>query len=83
MKQLTIRNVGADLSRALDTERHRRGTSLNQFVLDVLRQALGLSAERSFRNGLGRFSGTWNNKDLAEFEKNTAVFEKIDEEMWR
>jgi hypothetical protein len=83
VKQLTIRNVTADLAKALEEERHRRRESTNQTVLDLLKQALGLAPDSRYQNGLARFAGTWSEKDVAEFDKNTAVFEKIDDEMWR
>jgi plasmid stability protein len=83
MKQLTIRNVTADLARALEEEGHRRRESINQTVLDLLKQALGLVPESRYKNGLANLAGTWSREDAAEFERNTAVFEKIDEEMWK
>jgi hypothetical protein len=30
-----------------------------------------------------RLAGTWSKTDVAEFERATAVFEKVDEEMWK
>jgi hypothetical protein len=37
MKALTIRNLPPALAEALDREKHRRGQSLNQTVIDLLR----------------------------------------------
>lgn len=82
MKQLTIRHVSPRLAKHLDEERRRRGTSLNQAVLDLLQRALGMT-EEPFDNGLGRLAGTWSAEDLAQFERDTAEFERIDEAMWR
>jgi hypothetical protein len=82
MKALTVRSVDPQLARALERERRRRGTSLNQTVLELLRAALGLGeAERS--NGLRSLAGSWSETELAEFEAATAVFEQIDAELWR
>jgi hypothetical protein len=81
-KHLTIRGVSPDLQEALEAEKKRRGTSLNQVVLQLLRQSLGLGAE-SYGNGLRQFAGTWNQKDLAAFETNIEVFEQIDEALWK
>jgi hypothetical protein len=83
MKQLTIRGVSDALAQALDNERRRRGVSLNQAVLDLLRQAVRLGPDKPADNGLSRFAGTWSDKDLREFEKNTASFEQIDEDHWK
>jgi plasmid stability protein len=38
---LTVRNLPDELAAALESEKRRRGTSLNQTVVDLLRQSLG------------------------------------------
>jgi hypothetical protein len=81
MKTLTVRNVPADIAEALEREKRRRGSSLNQTVIDLLGQGLGVGGVRS--NGLGRLGGKWSAEDLREFEKAVAPFEQIDEELWR
>ncbi|HEY9868372.1 MAG TPA: hypothetical protein V6D08_04350 [Candidatus Obscuribacterales bacterium] len=83
MKQITIRGVSDDLARALKEETRRRGTSLNQAVLDLLRQSLGLEHGRRYDNGLSKFAGTWSRDELADFERATEICERIDEEFWK
>lgn len=80
MKTLTVRGVTAELGRALNDEKRRRGTSLNQTVLDLLRQSLGVGTPRS--NGLRRFAGGWTDAEFREFEAAIRDFGKIDPEMW-
>jgi plasmid stability protein len=80
-RHLTVRNVPPELSTALDAHRRRRGTSLNQTVLDLLSQALAVRRQRS--NGLARFAGTWSEEEFREFEDATRAFEEIDHELWR
>jgi plasmid stability protein len=80
MKHLTIRGVPDDLHDALHEEKERTGKSLNQTVIDLLRQRLGLDAPRS--NGLARFAGTWTYEDFEEFERSVAPTEEIDRELW-
>lgn len=82
VKQLTIRNVTADLERALREEQRRRGTSLNETVLDLLRRTLGLGLDARYDNGLARLSGTWTEDDLRAMESQTALFEQVDPELW-
>jgi plasmid stability protein len=81
MKTLTIRNVPPDLAEALQDERARSGTSLNQTVLDLLHQRLGVGVVRS--NGLARLAGTWTDEEFEQFQAVTAVFEQVDEELWK
>ncbi|MBN2494601.1 MAG: hypothetical protein JXR96_08440 [Deltaproteobacteria bacterium] len=83
MKQLTVRNVPARLAKLLDAERRRRRKSLNQTVLDLLCQALGLTPDAAYDNGLRRLSGTWSEEEFNEFEEHTSIFEQIDYELWR
>jgi len=83
MKHLTIRDVPPELARALEEEKKKRKQSLNRTVLDLLKQALGLVPWGAYDNGLGRLAGTWSKEELEEFERNTSVFEQVDEELWR
>jgi hypothetical protein len=83
MRHLTIRQVPPELSRALDDEKRRRGTSLNRTVLDLLARALGLGSAAPRTNGLAALAGTWSKVEFDEFEKAVALTEQIDEELWR
>jgi plasmid stability protein len=78
---LTVRNLPEDVSAALEREKRRRGTSLNQTVIDLLRQSLGVAGTRS--NGLARLSGTWTETEHRRFLEEIQIFEKIDPEWWR
>ena len=82
VRQLTIRNVSPDLDRALRLEQRRRGTSLNETVLDLLRRSLGLGSGRRYDNGLGKLAGTWTDEDLRSMEERMALFEQVDPELW-
>jgi plasmid stability protein len=83
MRHLTIRELPEDLARALQKEKRRRGTSLNQTVKELLRQSLALETDRGYANGLGRLAGGWTRADLESFENATAVFERIDDDVWK
>jgi plasmid stability protein len=83
MKHLTIRNVPYELAEALSREKERRGTSLNQTVIDLLSQGLGTKPGEHRRNGLARLAGTWTDDEFDRFEEAVAVTEEIDEELWR
>ena len=83
MKRMTIRNLSPDLAAALEAEARRRGLSLNQTVLALLRAALGVSEDAEWSNGLRRLAGTWTNDEFREFERAVRPFREIDEELWR
>ena len=81
MRALTVRNVPPDVADALAREKRRRGKSLNQTVIELLAQGLGVAGPRS--NGLGQLSGTWSEQDLREFSQAVSPFDDIDPELWR
>jgi hypothetical protein len=78
---LTVRNLPRNVSDALSREKRRRGTSLNQTVIDLLRQGLGVPGIRS--NGLARLAGTWTPGDERRFLAKIRPFEEIDAEFWK
>ena len=69
------------LAEALEREKRRKGKSLNQTVIDLLGQGLGAGGMRS--NGLGCLGGGWSEDEFRDFERATAQFEVVDEELWR
>lgn len=83
MRHLTIRNVPTDLAGRLQEEKRLRGRSLNQTVLDLLSQAVGLADRGPRSNGLHALAGTWSADDQEEFERAVADTEQIDGELWR
>ncbi|HTY61803.1 MAG TPA: hypothetical protein VMG30_06055 [Acidobacteriota bacterium] len=83
MGYLTVRDVPAEVSKALKSETRRSGKSLNQTVIDLLRQALDLGWDPPRTNGLEKFSGTWGQEEFHRFESAMTIFEHIDEEEWR
>ena len=58
------------------------GSSLNQTVLELLSQALGLGGRRH-SNGLAALSGTWSAAEVTELEKALCFTEELDDELWR
>jgi hypothetical protein len=78
---LTVRNLPDELAAALDREKRRRGTSLNQTVIDLLGQSLGVNGTRS--NGLKKLAGTWTEAEHEEFLSAMPAFEEIDPELWK
>lgn len=82
-RHLTVRNVPAEISRGLEKERRRRGASLNQTVIELLGQGLGVDWAAGRRNGLHRLAGTWSAAEHTAFEAAVASTEQIDPELWR
>lgn len=83
MKTMTIRNVPAELSAALEAEKRRRGLSLNRTVLSLMQEALGVPAGRRRSNGLRRLAGSWSEDDFRSFEQAVAPLSEVDEDLWK
>lgn len=81
-RHLTIRNVSPALAEALESEKTRRGTSLNQTVLDLLASSLGVEGEPR-TNGLATLAGGWGPGDAEEFLQATEWTRIVDPEVWR
>lgn len=82
MRQLSIRSVDTPLAAALEEERRRTGDSLNATVLRLLRSALGIERP-PLENGLRELAGSWSDAEADAFERATAMFEAVDDELWR
>ena len=83
MSYLTVRGLPEELAKALREEKNRRGKSMNQTVIELLRQALNLGWTPKRGNGLEKLAGCWNQKEFDDFEQATTVFEHVDEEHWK
>jgi len=81
MKQLTIRKVSSELDRAIGEECRLKGQSINQTVLDLLQQALGMGPKGRMDNGLGRLAGTWTQQEFLGFRRRTGIFETAGSEL--
>lgn len=84
MKQLTVRGLGDDLTRAIRRLANRDGTSLNRAAVKLLRRGAGLEETHSDTVGssLDHLIGTWSDADADEIERALRHFERIDEAVW-
>jgi plasmid stability protein len=85
MTIMTLRGIDEKTAEALKEKAKREGNSVNAVTLRLLRESLGL--EKKKRNviytDLDYLAGTWSREEAADFERNTAVFEKVDEDIWK
>jgi hypothetical protein len=85
MTTMTLRGIDDTIAKSLKEMARREDTSVNAVMLRIIKESLGLDKKRrqTVYDDLDHLAGTWNVQDAAEFESATAVFEKIDEEMWK
>jgi plasmid stability protein len=85
MTTMTLRGVDETISGALKERARREDTSVNALMIKILKEALGIEKKKrtAVYDDLDHLAGTWNVQDAAEFVQATAVFEKVDEDMWK
>jgi hypothetical protein len=85
-KQLTLRGFDDELERALLKEARASGLSLNQAAVKLLRRGAGLAAgpaPNAVGGALDHLIGTWTEEDARRVADATAVFERVDEDLWK
>ncbi len=85
MTTMTLRGIDDTIAKSLKEMARRENTSVNAVMLRIIKESLGLDKKRrqTVYDDLDHLAGTWNVQDAAEFESATAVFEKIDAEIWK
>jgi hypothetical protein len=86
LKQLTIRGFDPEVEAQVRELARREHLSLNQAVMQLLRQAAGRKEldRRVDRVGsaLDDLAGTWSERDEKEFTRAIEPLERIDEAFW-
>jgi hypothetical protein len=85
MKSITIHGVDDVLAARLKQTAERWGTSMNRTVKRLLEEALGMKPRPPGHNReqFEGFCGAWSGDDLAEFQRATADFERVDDGDWQ
>ena len=83
MSQITVRGLAPDIEYEIRRRAEREHRSIDQTIQVLLREALGLNDEGAHRRNLAHLAGTWDERDVEEFEKAVRVFEQIDAELWK
>ena len=81
MAQYTIRNVPESIDRTLREEARRRGKSLNEVALEVLRRGLGVDEAPPSYYDLDDLAGSWVADP--EFDRALEEQDRIDPDLWR
>jgi hypothetical protein len=85
MATMTLRGIDERTAGALKERAKKEDTSVNTVMLKILKESLGLEKKkrRVLYDDLDHLAGTWSSRDAAEFEQATALFEAVDEDMWK
>lgn len=86
MKAITVRGVDEELAARLAARAAEDGESVNQFILDLLKERLGLSKDKRFTrvyHDMDRLFGRWSENDFRRIQGNIDSQRAIDEELWK
>lgn len=82
---MTLRGIDDAVAGALKERAQREDTSVNAVMLRILKESLGIEKKKrsTTYDDLDDLAGTWRAQDAIEFANATAVFEQVDEDMWK
>ncbi|MGB3713589.1 MAG: hypothetical protein WA996_04080 [Candidatus Promineifilaceae bacterium] len=87
MKQITIRGVEKGVHDSIKREADRRGMSMNRYLLQILRQAVGFGDGQTDQNwefgDLDHLAGTWTSDEYERFERQLDSQRVINGELWQ
>jgi ribosomal protein S24E len=85
MKTMTIRGLEPSLIDKLKANAKKQDQSLNQFVIDTLKQHMGMNKEKKFTavyHDLDHLFGRWSDKEFEKINEKIDSERKIDRELW-
>lgn len=83
MKTMTLRNVPDEVAGQLSVIAKETRQSMNGVAVQAMRRGMGLDAMPRRKRDLSAFCGDWTRQEADEFDRSLAVFEEIDEELWK
>jgi hypothetical protein len=85
MKTITIRRVDSGLDRLIKSQAKQNNLSVNQWILQTLKKVTGIGKKPVFKkhSDLDALAGGWSKEEANAFHKNTQIFERIDEDIWK
>ena len=86
MSNLSIRGIDADLATTLKQQAQASGLSVNQLVLDVLKEHTGLHKKKHFTqkyHDLDFLFDQWTDSEFHQIQGKIDNESQIDDELWK
>lgn len=83
---ITIHSLDEASAEWIEEEASRRGVEREILVLQLIHEGIDLEqrkAQLPTYHDLDSLAGTWSEEEADEFDRATAFFSQIDEELWR
>ncbi len=85
MKTITIRSIDDNLSEKCKNIAKKEGKSVNQFVLDILKERVGFKKNKkhtTVNNDMDHLFGIWSEDDYKKIQEKIDSERRVDEEIW-
>jgi len=86
MKTITVRGLDETITKNLKRIAGQNGKSVNQFVLDTLKERLGLNKEKKYtviHHDMDHLFGIWSENEFKRIQGKIDLERKIDKELWK
>ena len=86
MKTITVRGLDEIIAKNLKRMAGQNGKSVNQFVLDTLKERLGLKKEKRYtvvHHDMDHLFGIWSENEFKRIQGKIDLERKIDKELWK
>ena len=86
MSNLSIRGIDPDLATTLKQQAQASGKSVNQLVLDVLKEHTGQPKKKHFTqeyHDLDFLFGQWSDNEFQKIQTKIDDESRIDDELWK
>jgi len=86
MKSITVRGVDDDLDEKLREKAREKGVSINQVVIDLLKEQLGLRKKKKFTvvySDLDHLFGRWSEDEFQRIQGKVDAERVVDMDLWK
>ena len=86
MKTITVRGLESSLAEKLKQAAREEGKSVNQLVIDTMKERFGIKKEKKFtvmHHDMDHFFGRWSEEEFARIQEKIDQERKIDKDLWQ
>jgi ribosomal protein S24E len=85
MKTITVRRIEPSLAKKLKQVANKEGKSVNQLVIETIKQYLGMKKERRFTvvyHDMDHIFGRWSEEEFEQIQGKIDSERKVEKELW-
>lgn len=85
MKTITVRRIEPSLAKELKQVANKEGKSVNQLVIETIKQYLGIKKERRFTvvyHDMDHIFGRWSEEEFKQIQGKIDSERKVEKELW-